>query len=69
MEMNITSTWATKLLSLVLNKMLKNRLGNDVRVQINNVSIKAHESDKVQVHLDVDAAMTKEYLQNVLLNS
>lgn len=67
-EMKITSTFTTKLISNVLQTVLRKKLGYNVGIQLNEV--KASVTDgKTHIHLDVDAELSKEELMKILANA
>ena len=68
MLMDISSAWATKLISKLITRNVQAKLGRNVNVQIRNISVKSGDHDDVVVHVDAAASITKQDLQELLLN-
>lgn len=66
--MNIKSKLITGLLSVVLQKVIKKKLGTDITLQINGVDIYDVDEKAVGVHLDMDALIDKTELQKLVDN-
>ena len=64
-EMKIESKFARGLTSKLFEKVLRNKLGCDVEVQLNGLRVNILE-DKTQVHLDVDLGASKEEVGKLL---
>lgn len=66
--MNIKSKLITGLLSVVLQKLIKKKLGTDITLEINGVDIYDVDEKAVGVHLDMDALIDKTELQKLVDN-
>ena len=66
--MNIKSKLITGLLSVVLQKLIKKKLGTDITLEINGVDIYDVDEGAVGVHLDMDALIDKTELQKLVDN-
>lgn len=66
--MNIKSKLITGLLSVVLQKVIKKKLGTDITLEINGVDIYDVDEGAVGVHLDMDALIDKTELQKLVDN-
>ena len=66
--MNIKSKLITGLLSVVLQKLIKKKLGTDITLQINGVDIYDVDEGAVGVHLDMDALIDRTELQKLVDN-
>lgn len=66
--MNIKSKLITGLLSVVLQKVIKKKLGTDVTLEINGVDIYDVDEGAVGVHLDMDALIDRTELQKLVDN-
>lgn len=66
--MNIKSKLITGLLSVVLQKVIKKKLGTDITLEINGVDIYDVDEGAVGVHLDMDALIDRTELQKLVDN-
>lgn len=66
--MNIKSKLITGLLSVVLQKLIKKKLGTDITLEINGVDIYDVDEGAVGVHLDMDALIDRTELQKLVDN-
>lgn len=66
--MNIKSKLIRGLLSVVLQKLIKKKLGTDITLQINGVDIYDVDEGAVGVHLDMDALIDRTELQKLVDN-
>ena len=66
--MNIKSKLITGLLSVVLQKLIKKKLGTDITLEINGVDIYDADEKAVGVHLDMDALIDRTELQKLVDN-
>ena len=66
--MNIKSKLITGLLSVVLQKVIKKKLGTDITLEINGVDIYDVDKGAVAVHLDMDALIDRTELQKLVDN-
>ena len=66
--MNIKSKLMRGLLSVVLQKLIKKKLGADVTLEINGVDIYDVDEGAVGVHLDMDALIDRTELQKLVDN-
>lgn len=64
--MNIKSKLMRGLLSVVLQKLIKKKLGTDITLEINGVDIYDVDESTVGVHLDMDALIDKTELQKLV---
>ena len=64
-EMNIQSKFMTGLVSRIVKKVLRAKLGCEVDIQLNEFRTTVID-DKTHVHLDLDADLTKEELNKLL---
>lgn len=68
MEMKIESTWATKLVSKLITRSVRKKIGKDVSIQVNAVTLNPVEDGRLKLHVDMDGYVTKEDLTTLLLN-
>ena len=66
--MNIKSKLMRGLLSVVLQKLIKKKLGTDITLEINGVDIYDVDEGAVGVHLDMDALIDRTELQKLMDN-
>lgn len=66
--MNIKSKLIRGLLSVVLQKLIKKKLGTDITLEINGVDIYDVDEGAVGVHLDMDALIDRTELQKLVNN-
>lgn len=66
--MNIKSKLITGLLSVVLQKVIKKKLGTDITLEINGIDIYDVAEGAVGVHLDMDALIDRTELQKLVDN-
>lgn len=66
--MNIKSKLITGLLSVVLQKLIKKKVGTDITLEINGVDIYDVDEGAVGVHLDMDALIDRTELQKLVDN-
>ena len=66
--MNIKSKLITGLLSVVLQKLIKKKLGTNITLEINGVDIYDVDEKSVGVHLDMDALIDRTELQKLVDN-
>lgn len=66
--MNIKSKLITGLLSVVLQKLIKKKLGTDITLEINGVDIYDVDEGAVGVHLDMDSLIDRTELQKLVDN-
>lgn len=66
--MNIKSKLIRGLLSVVLQKLIKKKLGTDITLEINGVDIYDVDEGAVGVHLDMDALIDRTELQKLVDN-
>lgn len=64
-EMKIQSKFMTGLVSRIVKKVLRTKLGCEVDIQLNEFRTTVID-DKTHVHLDLDADLTKEELNKLL---
>lgn len=63
--MKIESKFSRGVLSKLIEKLVRNKLGYDVDVQLNGLRMTILE-DKAQVHLDVDLGASKEEVSKLV---
>ena len=66
--MNVKSKLIRGLLSVVLQKLIKKKLGTDITLQINGADIYDVDEGAVGVHLDMDALIDRTELQKLVDN-
>lgn len=66
--MNIKSKLIRGLLSVVLQKLIKKKLGTDITLEINGIDIYDLDEGAVGVHLDMDALIDRTELQKLVDN-
>ena len=66
--MIIKSKLITGILSVVLQKVIKKKLGTDITLEINGVDIYDVDEEAVGVHLDMDALIDRTELQKLVDN-
>ena len=66
--MIIKSKLITGLLSVVLEKLIKKKLGTDITLEINGVDIYDVDEKAVGIHLDLDALIDRTELQKLVDN-
>lgn len=64
-EMKIESKFMTKLVSKIARKVVRNKTGYDIDIQLNGMRT-TFLDDKMHVHLDLDVELSKEELNNIL---
>ena len=65
-EMKITSKFTTGLVSKLLTSLVRKKLGYDICIELNNVSMKV-VNDLVSLHVDADVEVEQEVLTDILL--
>lgn len=66
--MNIKSGFMTNVISKLIRKVLKSKLGYDVEVKLNEINATIIDG-KAHVHLDVDAELNKDEFMKILKNA
>ena len=64
-EMKIVSKFTTNMISKLVKMVLRKKLGYNIDIQVNEIKTTITDG-KTHVHLDVDAALEKEELMNIL---
>jgi len=64
-EMKIVSKFTTNIISKLVARMLRKKLGYEVDIQLNEVKTTVTDG-KTHIHLDVDAELEKEELLKIL---
>lgn len=64
-EMTIKSSFTRAIISKLLNRMVKKNLGYDANIVLNGFAVKITE-EKAHVHVDADAAVSKDELTKIL---
>lgn len=67
-EVKIVSKFTRGVISKILTRTLCKKLGYEVGVQLNNISVTV-EDGKTHIHLDADAELEKGELIKILTNS
>lgn len=65
-EMKITSKFLTGVVSKLLNRTLKQKLGHEIDIQLNGVRVTVGENGRLHAHLDVDCEMDSSELVKIL---
>lgn len=63
--MKIESKFMTGIVSKIAKKVVRNKLGCDIDIQLNGLRTTVID-DKSHIHLDLDAELTKEELNKLL---
>ena len=66
--MNVKSKLIRGLLSVVLQKLIKKKLGTDIILEFNGVDIYDLDEERVGVRLDMDAFIDRTELQKLVDN-
>lgn len=64
-EMTIRSSFTRAIISKLLERMVKKNFGYDANIIVNGFAVKIAE-EKVYVHVDADASVSKEELTKIL---
>lgn len=64
-EMKITSKFTTNIVSKIITKILKQKLGYNTELKLNAIKINL-DDEKAHIHLDVDADISKEDLLRII---
>lgn len=64
-EMNVISKFLTGVISKIMNKVLKKKLGYEINIKLNEVRANIIDG-KTHIHLDIDAEMDKEELMKMI---
>ena len=64
-EMKITSKFTTNIVSKIITKILKQKLGYNAELKLNAIRINL-DDEQVHIHLDVDADISKEELLKII---
>ena len=64
-EMKIKSAFTTGLISKVLKKMLKKKLGVDIEICLNEIAVSVVDG-KTHAHIDADCELQKEQLLKLM---
>jgi len=59
LKLNLTTKFMKGIIAKIIAKAIRNRLGCDIYILINDVSFKA-EDGKILIHADVDAETTND---------
>ena len=66
-EMNIVSKFTTMMISRIVRKVLRKKLGYDVGIRLNEIKTTIADG-KTHIHMDIDAELSKEELLKILKN-
>ena len=64
-EMKITSKFTTNIVSKIITKILKQKLGYNAELKLNAIKINL-DDEQAHIHLDVDADISKEELLKII---
>lgn len=64
-EMKITSKFTTNIVSKIITKILKQKLGYNAELKLNAIKINL-DDEQTHIHLDVDADISKEELLKII---
>ena len=64
-EMKITSKFTTNIVSKIITKILKQKLGYNAELKLNAIKINV-DDEQAHIHLDVDADISKEELLRII---
>lgn len=64
-EMKITSKFMTNIVSKIITKVLKQKLGYNVDFKLNAIKINL-DDEQAHIHLDVDADINKDELTKII---
>lgn len=64
-EMNIMSKFTTSIVSKIITKILKQKLGYNVDLKLNAIKINL-DDEQAHIHLDVDADISKDELMKII---
>ena len=65
-EVNIRSGWMQSVIAKIIKKAVKQKTGYDPELRFNDPIQVIFDGDKVKVHLNIDAELRKEDLQDIL---
>ena len=65
-EVNIRNGWMQSVIVKIIKKVVKQKTGYNPELQFNDPIQVAFDGDKVRVHLNLDAELKKEDLQDIL---
>lgn len=65
-EMKITSKFLTGVVSKLLKRTLKQKLGREIDIQLNEVKLTFGEDGRLHAHLDVDCEMDSSEFAKIL---
>ena len=64
-EMKITSKFTTNIVSKIITKILKQKLGYNAELKLNAIRINL-DDEQAHIHLDADADISKEELLKII---
>ena len=64
-NMNIKSGFMTGVISMMIRKMVKSKLGYDVEIKLNEIDATVIDG-KTHVHLDIDAEVNKDEFMKLI---
>lgn len=65
MKLNLTSKFMKGIVTKILAKMIRNQLGYDVNIELNEIHVVAKDG-KVHLHADIDAEMNNDDFGNLI---
>ena len=65
LKLNLTSKFMKGIVTKILAKMIKNQLGYDIDIELNDIHVVAKDG-KVHLHADVDAEITNEQFGDLI---
>ena len=66
--MKISSAFLTGIISKILAKTLKKKLGLEIDIQLNEIKVTYDENGKIHASINADADMSKDELKKLLGN-
>lgn len=67
LKLNLTTNWMKGIIAKIIAKAIRKKLGCDIDILINNVSVKAADG-KIQIHVDIDAETTGKDFMKLIKN-
>lgn len=64
-EMNIVSKFTTSIVSKIVTKILKNKLGYDASIKLNEIRVKI-DNEQAHIHLDAEVDIDKSELTRII---
>ncbi|MCD7855628.1 MAG: CTP synthase [Clostridiales bacterium] len=64
-EMNIESSFTTKLVSKAIHTIIRKKLGYDIDILLNKLNVKIADG-KTHIHIDADAELSRDELTKII---